>query len=183
MDRENAVLLFESLVDRIERDQSTGKYKLVGPVSEMEFESLRLILEELGVTPSTVQEIRLTTPDNDKNTSFPLSLKSLEIEQAQNEPVLLALDFGTAMSKAFATNGFHENLLDLALGNRAGHTDVVYPVASSIFISDQGAVFFGPDAISRSLMAPEGERERLDSPKQILSQGEISNLFETLAGC
>jgi hypothetical protein len=179
MNRENAILLFESLIDRIEHDQSTGKYRLVGLVSEKEFESLRLILEELGTTPPTEKDDELISPVVEKGISFPLSLESLEIEQAQSDPVLLALDFGTAMSKAFATNGFHENLLDLALGNRAGHTDVVYPVASSIFVSDQGAVYFGPDAISRSLMAPDGERERLDSPKQILSQGEISNLFET----
>jgi hypothetical protein len=177
MANDKEIILLESLIDRIERDPQSGKRKLDGAISEKEFEALKGILSEVGGNPPTEQSTP-SSSDEDLH-SYELNLSSLELSGPEDMGVLLALDFGTAMSKAFATDGGDEDLVELALGKRAGHTDVIFPVASSVFISDQGQVYFGPDAISRSLQAPDGERERLDSPKQILSQGEISDLFDS----
>ena len=184
MDKDKAVLLFESLLDRIERNDETGKYRLEGAISAQEWEALEFIAKEMGlnfsVDSSPQQQSRSPseTRDNPEAQEYPLSLKSLEVSEPQNSDILMGLDFGTAMSKASATRGADETLLDLALGVRAGHNDAVYPVASSIFIHNDGTVFFGPQAINQSLTASQSGRRRFDSPKQILSQGSIHDLFQ-----
>jgi molecular chaperone HscA len=73
------------------------------------------------------------------------------------------------MSKAFAMAGDQEPV-ELALGVRAGAQG--YPVESSIFITDDGMLLFGPQAVINGAAAAETGRARFDSPKARLSMGE-----------
>jgi len=92
----------------------------------------------------------------------------------------MCLDFGTAMSKAFAIDAKNETPFDLAVGKRSGYTESVYPVPSSIFISGNGACSSGTEAIAQSLQDRTPGRERFDSPKQELSQGNMAELSSVL---
>jgi molecular chaperone HscA len=106
--------------------------------------------------------------------------KSLELENPEDPDITLCLDFGTAMSKAFAIKSEHGGVrpIDLPLGKVAGEPAAVYPVSSSLWISDDGLIFFGHEAIRRSLL--HGKRGRLDSLKQYLSQGDVPYLTHLL---
>ena len=107
---------------------------------------------------------------------------------------VLCVDFGTAMSKAFACRTDGESaldelelddldLLELPLGNadrRAGVAgpagygadDSVYAVVSSVWIDDDGLMYAGSGAQDRGRLYERAgaNRERLDSIKQQISQ-------------
>ena len=107
---------------------------------------------------------------------------------------VLCVDFGTAMSKAFACRTDGESaldelelddldLLELPLGNadrRAGVVgpagygadDSVYAVVSSVWIDDDGLMYAGSSAQDRGRLYERAgaNRERLDSIKQQISQ-------------
>ncbi len=102
-----------------------------------------------------------------------LVLDSLEQDVPSHSELLLCLDFGTAMSKAFATtsSGAH---LDLELGKAAGRDG--YTLPSSVFIGDNGRAYFGFESIEKSENAKETGRERLDSIKSRLSLRSEGNL-------
>ncbi|WP_246099415.1 hypothetical protein [Methylibium rhizosphaerae] len=118
----------------------------------------------------------------DKTTSTPkiaslpqvsLALGSIEREEVTDPEVLLCLDFGTAMSKAFATV-FPDKYLDLELGTEAGRQG--YTLPSSVFIGDDGKAYFGFEAIEQSQDLVDSGRERLDSIKGWLSLRREGNL-------
>jgi molecular chaperone HscA len=103
-----------------------------------------------------------------------LNLSSLKREAAQNAGLMMCLDFGTAMSKAFATTDDDEESLSLALGVQAGKSG--FPVPSSVFIADDGRVYFGFEALERSEGLVRSRRTRFDSLKGVLSlrsQGDL----------
>lgn len=102
-----------------------------------------------------------------------LVLDSIECEEATDPNVLLCLDFGTAMSKAFATV-LPDQHLDLELGTEAGKQG--YTLPSSVFIGDDGKAYFGFEAIEMSQDLVDSGRERLDSIKGWLSLRREVNL-------
>ncbi len=182
MDTETAKLLVESLLDRIERDPESGKARLDGPISNLEIEALEFfrakmegdfvrsqlpVISEKSV-PSIFHEIELEKID--------LNLDSLERGKPENDYVILCLDFGTAMSKAFGTNGTDHDLVHLALGQRASEPNMVYPVSSTLYISRHNKIHFGYNAVIESLTEEATGRQRFDSTKQYLSQGLEQNL-------
>lgn len=95
-----------------------------------------------------------------------LVLASLQRGDQTPPNMLVCLDFGTAMSKAFASK-FPGDHLDLELGVAAGGAG--YALPSSMFISRNGKVYFGFEAIEKSLGAESSGRERLDSIKGWIS--------------
>ncbi|MDA3970514.1 MAG: hypothetical protein PF442_04125 [Desulfobulbaceae bacterium] len=106
-----------------------------------------------------------------------LNLASLEFKSPQDREITMCLDFGTAMSKAFAAMAedgeLVENLL-LKLGHRAsnGESKDIYPVPSSLWISNNGDIFLGEEAINLSLQSDSFDnRERFDSLKKVLILG------------
>lgn len=102
-----------------------------------------------------------------------LVLNSLESETPTDPDVLMCLDFGTAMSKAFATVSPDE-YLELELGTAAGQSG--YTLPSSVFIGDDGKAYFGFEAIDHSQDLVDSGRERLDSIKGWLSLRREGNL-------
>jgi len=177
MDVRDIQLLLASLLDRIELDPETGKRKLVGNISQSECVALQAALKFLGdpaaidLTSPKIEEI--ISIEKDTPNISKINLAALEREKPEDSDVMLCLDFGTARSKAFAIHCNEESVatyLELGLGARAGEDELTYPVTSSLWIDENSRIYFGKEAISRSLQSKEG-RKRLDSLKQAFSQG------------
>jgi len=105
-----------------------------------------------------------------------LNLTSLNFATPQDPETRMCLDFGTAMSKAFASiieNDEIVNYMSLQLGRRASSngTRSIYPVPSSLWISNEGKIYLGEKAIILSLQEPSKNRERFDSLKKELILG------------
>ncbi|MCC7227292.1 MAG: hypothetical protein IT507_11435 [Burkholderiaceae bacterium] len=191
MDKNTAAILILSLMERIERDQT------IGTVSSLERKALQLALAALQasgeafasptvdpagpVAPAlsprpTPVDAEDSSTSSSKTHSLPkvsLALGAIERDEVTDAEVLLCLDFGTAMSKAFATV-LPDQYLDLELGKEAGRQG--YTLPSSVFIADDGKAYFGYEAIEQSQDLVDSGRERLDSIKGWLSLRREGNL-------
>ena len=189
MNNEIAVYLLRSLLDRLARDQ-------LGTVSGAEREALEYAKNALGgnahaetkvqaaPSPASPKSAFVVASVSDSNPyatdgqdgsnkwhpepkrAVELDLTSLDRGESDNPDVMLCLDFGTAMSKAFALTK-REEALGLALGIEAGYQG--YPLPSTVFISDEGLVYFGHEALTHSQDVAESQRSRFDSLKGVLS--------------
>lgn len=194
MDNQLALEFLKSLIERIEVKPETGKCWLPGNISSREIEALNKALDQLGGLPvpntqvgppdPTIrlggraepgQEMTPVTPEPPPQIDPKLDLTSLETEEQAKRETLLCLDFGTAMSKAFATmveDGEAVDELPLKLGERAKQEGgLIYPVPSSLWITDDGHIFLGQKAIALSLHDSSGKRQRFDSLKRELTMG------------
>ena len=95
-------------------------------------------------------------------------------------PLHLCLDFGTAVSKAFAWDKESDTPLPLKIGTAAGEpASSPYGLSSTIFIARNGNVYFGQAAINHAAAVTDPERHRpLESIKDILSVGQKEGLTE-----
>lgn len=188
MDQIKTLYILENLLERLEQVGDTNKWKLEGIVSETERKALIAAFESLSGSPyesmkaedvihesASFQPISL----NPVHKPLPLVLASLEMDEPESSEVLLCLDFGTAMSKAFATEESDETLLDLKIGECAGQNYPVFSLISSIFITNSGRILFGSRAVNESLHAELNGRRRFDSIKDILCKDVVSDLDES----
>ena len=183
MSREIDLAIFDSLMDRLERDPVSGKWRLDGCVSAHELNTLRRARDLLAMNHQAQPLPDDLISGDEKEEPGPslgrsLNLTSLELPGLEDEDIVVCLDFGTAMSKAIAHDMRNDRLLDLAIGQRAGQTFPVYSLISSIYITDSGRVLFGHQAVSESTHASYSGRKRLDSIKDILCKDVVSNLDE-----
>ncbi len=185
MDYKTAAVLLASLIERAERD------KVLGSVSSLEQQALCCAISSLTGRPDDSSDTTTSPPLHPKPagaevvkppeaTSSPapdspeipvlphidLVLDSIRKEKLDNPDVLMCLDFGTAMSKAFATK-FPGEYMELELGKAAGRSG--YTLPSSVFIADDGKAYFGFEAVDLSQELVGSGRERLDSIKGWLS--------------
>jgi len=186
MDKKIAAALIASLLERIEQEQA------IGAVSSLEREALHLAWLQLAGDSGQVLSTAATTqgpPPGLPSTAEPatapappalppitLVLDSIDRDEVTDPKLLLCLDFGTAMSKAFATV-FPDEYVDLELGAAAGRQG--YTVPSSVFISDKGRAHFGFEAIDMSEDLMGTGRQRLDSIKSWVSlqtNGNVGDL-------
>lgn len=93
--------------------------------------------------------------------------------KVEQDNLILCLDFGTAMSKAWATvkgpNGEAKDL-PVQLGTAAGEMSPLL-LSSSVWIEDSGEILVGKRAVDRAMVPRKADRRRVDSLKQQLSQG------------
>ena len=158
-------------------------------MSDAEREALRSLLDAETDGGSVVAPV----PDP-KPVEYRIDETVLDLNEAPEAEWTLCLDFGTAMSKAFAcrTDRYATpadldirdlDPLDLPLGEADrgaaargaqgyGDDDSVYAVVSSVWIDDAGLMYAGWDALNRGRAYEyAGEpRKRLDSIKQQISQ-------------
>src|SRR6218665_617473 len=171
MDKKTAAILLASLLERIERDHA------IGATSSHERQALRLAVQALGAKdapaplPPAPPPIAVDSPIEPPR--IDLVLSSIQREEKTTPDVLMCLDFGTAMSKAFASV-FPGQHLDLALGVAAGKEG--YALPSSVFIADDGNAYFGFEAIEMSQGFESSGRERLDSIKGWISLQQEGSL-------
>lgn len=193
MNISEARLLIKNLLDRIDQDPISRKFKL-GTISIGEKQALEILLgaslaeestdlsnpPKKEVAPHSDAQPVVPVVTTQKSPATPekvavaipavaLNLTSLDKTQADDLRVTVCLDFGTAMSKAFAIEGYSKPV-ELALGKRAGA--VGYPVESSLFISEDAQLYFGPQAVQLGNDAAALGRSRFDSLKSRLSMGQ-----------
>lgn len=196
MDTSSARMFLESLLERIVIDPVTGKRSLPGTVSAHEISALQMALQMLGghvssqppllIDETEIQSVSETEGEKEVSSrgngddivkvELSLNLKSLNIKSPENDDVILCLDFGTAMSKAFATiieDGEVVDNLPLKLGRRGASGGQFYPVPSSLWITNDGEIYFGEHALALSLQDSTGGRQRFDSLKKELIMGLV----------
>lgn len=185
MNRDDQIQVVRALLERLNADATLSQPRYTAVVSALERNAIKALI-------NTEDIIHSSEPVDTPESSEGQPVEEQQIEQ-QNvpyiEPVVVntacltatfnpkyvvCIDFGTARSKAFAAEipeegEDDETMLhfDLGLGKRDGDREV-YSVASSVWISDDGLMFAGSEAMRRS--AESHDRTRLDSIKQELSQ-------------
>ncbi|MBC7381115.1 MAG: hypothetical protein H7346_27270 [Burkholderiaceae bacterium] len=183
MDKNIATILLASLIERAGREQA------IGIMSSLERQALQIAYQALAgesdttanptpplqpsPAPLVAVPTSLVTPTAPEAPPIKLVLDAINREKASDPDVLMCLDFGTAMSKAFASVAPDE-YLDLELGAAAGRRG--YTLPSSVFIGDDGKAYFGFEAIELSQGLEGSGRERLDSIKGWLSLRREGNL-------
>lgn len=200
MDLQSARLIIESLLQRLDADASSSNAKFTAFVSEVERVALRTLLQssiakhgpppgtslpehESRMTPAEAAVPKEAAPARHKS-AVKLDLSALEKDGFGDQVV--CLDFGTAKSKAFASVSSDDDpdptdLVELGLGRRDSDQDgAVYSLNSSIWISQDGYIFAGSEALRQSapLVYSNVNRRRLDSIKQELN---LSNFEKDLA--
>lgn len=196
MDKNIATILLASLIERAGREQAIGiMSSLEQQALQVAYQALVSGSDHLANSVATEESPFSTlTPVNDATPPLQVevaSTESLVTSTAAVEPivklvldaigrdnpsdpgVLMCLDFGTAMSKAFASVA-PDDYLDLELGSAAGRSG--YTLPSSVFIGDDGKAYFGFEAIELSQDLVGSGRERLDSIKGWLSLRREGNL-------
>jgi len=98
-----------------------------------------------------------------------LNLAAFTRTPIPDQTLRLCLDFGTAMSKAWACKTSSVETLPLVLGKQADG-QAVLAVPSSIFITKGGAVFFGNAAERQHEAEIHTGRHRFDNIKRLLSE-------------
>jgi len=160
MNTEKNKAIIRSLTGRLIRKGTT--YELPsGILSEDEVNALR---QFGGVTPIDDNDTELLSPE--------LILTALDAQGPEEEEIRLCLDFGTAMSKAWASRREDEETIPLVLGQiaRTGNTLVV---PSTVYISQSGRIYFGASAETQHRQEMETGRLRFDNLKQMLSEAEV----------
>ena len=133
--------------------------------------------DELGNAGATEDEpfhVEGKAVDTDLPATLPL--------QPYTGPIHLCLDFGTAMSKAFAWDKNSDDPMPLRIGHAAGApASSPYVLDSTIFISRDGRVFFGQEAVNRAAAVDSEHHQAFQSIKDILTVGPISDLRESVS--
>ena len=197
---DDRMLLLRNLLSRLDADRESEQPRCRGVVSDAEREALRALLDQLSPGGGGRERFDPDEEENPEPDREPLPPPGriddtvLGLNAAQQPEYVLCVDFGTAMSKAFACRTDGEStidelelddldLLELPLGaedrgagaaDAAGYgdDDSVYAVVSSVWIDDGGLTFAGSAALNRGRLheGAGATRERLDSIKQQISQ-------------
>ena len=180
MNINTAIVLLENLLNRVEI-QEDGSKQITGVLTDAELKALRFALAKMipdqpvsvdFPTDNTQPEVALVSPTNGE---IELDISSLSLPKPPND-ARLCLDFGTAMSKATLAQDNDDNeseeiyVLHLGVpGDQEEISEVM--LISSVFIDNEGNLWFGNDAVKRSMIEGEnGTRQRLDNIKRRLSE-------------
>ena len=175
MNPEIAKFLLESLIERIDRNAigtvSSAERQALGvalavlrggtaspSATPVETPTPPSVAGRVADAPPTTAEQVIPVPPPQEDVPPPevpktvqpkvvLVTDALDRSTPDDPNVLLCLDFGTAMSKAFAQSDDGQPF-ELELGAQAGGEG--YAVPSSVFITDGGKVLFGFEAVDAS---------------------------------
>ncbi len=192
MDLKIATALVGNLVERLERNAYKAEVSLTGRETEALQELLALakhpapakespnVEQALRPTPDELAEVGIAAPAvADRLWSSKFDLSTRAIAEAPDRDITLCLDFGTAFSKAAFWDEFKETgdpsdgadcCRALPIGRQAGETGFVYPISSSVYVSGDGTIHFGPAAVAMSIRENNPRRARFDNPKEHLSK-------------
>lgn len=172
--------IVQGLLERLLADAKLAEPRYTSVVSALERNAIAALLSKTHVKP-LAEEIPLAPAVLTQSeiapavelSPVPLNLELASIRERADQDYVVCVDFGTAKSKAFAArlseHGEEPLGFELGLGRLDRDMDgSQYSVASSVWISDDGLMFAGSEALRRS--AEANDRMRLDSIKQQLSQ-------------
>lgn len=200
MDFNTAKTILSNLRDRIET-VSDGRYRLEGVITEKELNALDLLLSdafnerpspakpiEQPKESSKVPEVLVPEPafehaiETEPVVEVELDLSVLDLPESDST-YRVCLDFGTAMSKATFVNDNEdadfEQIHVLQLGIPGDQENIDYNMLiSSLFIDNEGRIWFGYNAVERAKAESQGGSQRLDNIKRWLSEGNLSTSVE-----
>ncbi len=167
MDDHQARALLENLLDRMSSDP-----RLQQLVTHREADALRRILKEETREPrdppSTLVEAQPAEP------------QALPEHAAYEGNMHLCLDFGTAMSKAFAWDRERDRPMMLEIGRVAGEAGSPLILQSVLFVTHDGIVHFGQAAFNAASAANPDIRRSFRSIKDLLTVGQPETLLQPL---
>ena len=184
MEQEDYRAIVDALFERLEADARLPQPRFTSVVSALERKALGVVLDRKATADETTQTANAenespSLPSIPPSEPAPISVDLSCLDAPIGEEHVVCIDFGTAKSKAFAARvraeGDDDEMyggLELGLGKLDHDLDgAIYSVASSIWISDEGRMFAGSQALTLSAQYTLATgRERLDSIKQQLSQ-------------
>lgn len=107
-----------------------------------------------------------------KQRSIDINRTAFDAKGPPEENLRLCLDFGTAMSKAWASGRTEIETIPLVLGRPANIGDVL-AVPSSVFIAGGGRIYLGAAAETQHRQEISAGRQRFDNLKRMLSEVEV----------
>ena len=127
---------------------------------------------------NVIEDEALDLERNGRGIDFPAPLPT----EPYTGQLHLCLDFGTAMSKACAWDRESDTPMPLRIGHAAGEpASSPYAINSAIFISPDGLAFVGQTAVNRAAAADPEHHQALQSIKDILTVGPMSDLGELVS--
>jgi hypothetical protein len=193
MEVSKASILISNLLERIVVD-SSGAMSLPGILTANEHKALQFAIVKLGgpaadpyltgvAPPSAAASPALAPMRQSDGVELPAVLaRELDFSVLKEPPVSdmrLCLDFGTAMSKAtLVLDGQDEEICVLELGKPGDQEEISnVMLISSVYIDNAGLIWFGKNAVDRSLIEGEdGSRQRLDNIKRRLSEDGFDDI-------
>ena len=160
--------LLENLLDRMSSDP-----RLQQLITRGESDALRMILKD-EVSESPDSESSLV----DASRPEPLALPRPPSYEGN---VHLCLDFGTAMSKAFAWDREQDRPMMLEIGRVAGQGGSPFVLQSALFVTHEGIVHFGQAALNAAAAANPETHRPFRSIKDLLTVGQPETLSQPLA--
>ena len=175
MNRDQAEMLIGNLIDRRSTDPRLGEL-----LTDREVEALRFLVGD-PAPPSDV-------PGQVPGAPAPTAAKATSAGvQGPPEPMPtysgnlhLCLDFGTAVSKAFAWDADSDTPRPLAIGEVMGEAGSRFFLQSTLFISHDGRAFFGEAGYRMAATADPASHRALQSIKDLLTVGQKEMLSRPL---
>lgn len=138
-------------------------------------QALTHVLEAQAGETETSKETRrrsLKTAPMASHPRLQLNLGAFGRRGPKSEVIRVCLDFGTAMSKAWATGRGAAETLPLLIGKAAGSEGLTVP--SSIFIGDNGRIYLGTEAERQHRANIRSGRPQFDNLKRMLSEALVN---------
>ena len=167
MDDNQARALLENLLDRISSDE-----RLKQLITHREADAIRRVLDEEASEPRHSLSKPIQKP--------PAEPQTVPEHAAYEGNVHLCLDFGTAMSKAFAWDRERDRPLLLEIGRVAGEAGSPFTLQSALFVAHDGIVHFGQAAFNAASAANPNTHRSFRSIKDLLTVGQPETLSQPL---
>lgn len=168
-----AKLLVRSLLGRLEQKPTFFELPS-GRVSSDEVTALHVLCDDAPDSATAPKHLAVSSKPPIK-----LSDAAFKRKGPARERLRICLDFGTAMSKAWATGESAAETLPLLIGKPAGIGDTL-AVPSSIYIGDNGRIFLGSDAEKQHRANLRPNRARFNNLKRLLSEEQVGTDLSSL---
>lgn len=132
---------------------------------------LKSLLKRTDLTPEERATISELLRDSSSTIEIDLNTVAFTRRGPPPDKIRLCLDFGTAMSKAWATGRRAIETLPLLIGKAAGEDGLTVP--SSIYIGADGRIYLGASAERQHRAEVRSGRPRFDNLKRILSEADV----------
>jgi hypothetical protein len=140
--------------------------------------ALKTLLDRPDLALEERQALRELLQGSGNLPKLELDLAAFKRRGPASARIRLCLDFGTAMSKAWATGRGAIETLPLLIGKAAGADGLIVP--SSVYIDDNGRIYIGYEAERQHRADARSGRPRFDNLKRMLSEAEVGTELKAL---
>lgn len=176
MNRDQAEMLVSNLIDRRSTDRRLGEL-----MTDREIEALRFLIgDPPAPSDAPSQALRPPAPPMSAEAVSPVVQNPPEPMPAYAGNLHLCLDFGTAVSKAFAWDAGNDEPKPLAIGEAMGEAGSRFLLQSTLFISRDGRVYCGETGYRMAATADPSSHRALQSIKDLLTVGQKEVLSRPL---